>query len=461
MQNFWNSLLSALKGKEQNYTKGNINRSILLLSIPMMIEMFGEGLFAVIDAYYLGKVSTAAAATAGLVEVVATIIYSLGIGISIAATAIVARRIGEKRTEEAAQATAQIILLSVGSAIILGILGVYFAEDILRLMKAEEEVIAVGVPYAKILLGFNVVIILLFVLNGIFRGTGDAFIAMSSLWLANLINIGLDPVFIFGFGPIPAMGATGAAVATTIGRSVGVAFQLYILWKGSRQLRLYWRHFKLHLPTIKKVMNIASTGSLQFFIASASWIFLARLVADFGTDVYAGYFFAIRLILFALLPAWGMANAAATLVGQNLGAKQSERAASSVWRASIFNALFLFSVQIIFFFAARPLLELFTTSEAAIEAGVTTLRIICAGYLFFGIGMVLGQSFGGAGDTRTPTWVNFICFWLLEIPLAYFLVKTLNWGLEGVLWSIAFSETMLAIVLIFLFRKGKWKTVEV
>ncbi|MEM0995147.1 MAG: MATE family efflux transporter [Bacteroidota bacterium] len=461
MQQFWQTVLSAIKGKEQDYTQGSINRAIFLLSIPMMIEMFGEGLFAIIDAYFLGKVSNAAAATAGIVEVVATLIYSIGIGIGIAATALVARRIGENKPEAASKAAAQTILLSVGVAIILGIVGVVYAEDILRLMKAEEEVIAVGTNYTRILLGTNVVIILLFVLNGVFRGAGDAFMAMISLWVANLINIILDPLFIFGIGPFPEMGATGAAVATSIGRGLGVAFQLYILFDGKRVIRLSLKYFRLIPALLRKIVNVAATGSLQFFISSASWIFLARLVAAFGTDVYAGYFFAIRLVLFAILPAWGMANAAATLVGQNLGAKQADRAATSVWRAAFFNMGFLFLVQVFFFFSAESLIRIFTTSPAAIETGTLTLRIICAGYIFFGLGMVLGQAFGGAGDTRTPTIVNFVCFWLIEIPLAYFLSLQLDWGVRGVLWSIAISETVLAIIFVFLFRRGKWKTVEV
>ncbi|MEM9849605.1 MAG: MATE family efflux transporter [Bacteroidota bacterium] len=461
MQQFWQTVLSAIKGKEQDYTQGSINRAIFLLSIPMMIEMFGEGLFAIIDAYFLGKVSNAAAATAGIVEVVATLIYSIGIGIGIAATALVARRIGENKPEAASKAAAQTILLSVGVAIILGIVGVVYAEDILRLMKAEEEVIAVGTNYTRILLGTNVVIILLFVLNGVFRGAGDAFMAMISLWVANLINIILDPLFIFGIGPFPEMGATGAAVATSIGRGLGVAFQLYILFDGKRVIRLSLKYFRLIPALLRKIVNVAATGSLQFFISSASWIFLARLVAAFGTDVYAGYFFAIRLVLFAILPAWGMANATATLVGQNLGAKQADRAATSVWRAAFFNMGFLFLVQVFFFFSAESLIRIFTTSPAAIETGTLTLRIICAGYIFFGLGMVLGQAFGGAGDTRTPTIVNFVCFWLIEIPLAYFLSLQLDWGVRGVLWSIAISETVLAIIFVFLFRRGKWKTVEV
>jgi putative MATE family efflux protein len=461
MNNTWKSIVSALKGEEQDYTSGSINKAIFLLSIPMMIEMLGEGLFAIIDAFYLSKVSNAAATTAGIVEVVSTLIYSLAIGLSIAATAVISRRIGENEPEKAAEAAIQAIILSIGLGILIGVVGFLYAEQILRLMGAGEEVIAVGTNYARILFGTNVVIILLFMLNGIFRGAGDAMMAMFSLWVANLLNIILDPLLIFGIGPFPEMGTTGAAVATSIGRGVGVLFQLYILFRGNRVIKIVWQNIKIIPSSIIKLINIASTGFMQYFIASASWIFLSRLVAAFGTDVYAGYFYAIRIILFALLPAWGIANAAATLVGQNLGAKQPERAATSVWRAAYYNMLFLASIAILFFTCAQPIISLFTDVQPAIDSGVLSLRIICLGYIFYAYGMILSQAFGGAGDTRTPTLVNFICFWMLEIPLAYFLSESLEWKITGVLWAISISESLLAVILIFLFRQGKWKLKQV
>ncbi len=461
MNNTWKSIVSALKGEEQDYTSGSINKAIFLLSIPMMIEMLGEGLFAIIDAFYLSKVSNAAATTAGIVEVVSTLIYSLAIGLSIAATAVISRRIGENEPEKAAEAAIQAIILSIGLGILIGIVGFLYAEQILRLMGAGEEVIAVGTNYARILFGTNVVIILLFMLNGIFRGAGDAMMAMFSLWVANLLNIILDPLLIFGIGPFPEMGTTGAAVATSIGRGVGVLFQLHILFRGNRVIKIVWQNIKIIPSSIIKLINIASTGFMQYFIASASWIFLSRLVAAFGTDVYAGYFYAIRIILFALLPAWGIANAAATLVGQNLGAKQPERAATSVWRAAYYNMLFLASIAILFFTCAQPIISLFTDVQPAIDSGVLSLRIICLGYIFYAYGMILSQAFGGAGDTRTPTLVNFICFWMLEIPLAYFLSESLEWKITGVLWAISISESLLAVILIFLFRQGKWKLKQV
>ncbi len=461
MSNTWKSIVGALKGEEQDYTSGSINKAIFLLSIPMMIEMLGEGLFAIIDAFYLSKISNAAATTAGIVEVVSMLIYSLAVGLSIAVTAVISRRIGENETEKASEVAVQAILLSISLGILIGIIGFCYAEQILRLMGAGEDVIAVGTNYARILFGTNVVIILLFVLNGVFRGAGDAMMAMFSLWIANLLNIILDPLLIFGIGPFPEMGTTGAALATSIGRGIGVVFQLYILFRGSRIIKIIWRNIKIIPSSIIKIINIASTGFMQYFVASASWIFLSRLVAEFGTDVYAGYFYAIRIILFALLPAWGIANAAATLVGQNLGAKQAERAATSVWRAAHYNMLFLASVAIVFFTYAQPIIGLFTEIEPAINSGVLSLRIICLGYVFYAYGMILSQAFGGAGDTRTPTIVNLICFWLLEIPLAYFLSKLLHWEIIGVLWAIVISESLLAIILIFLFRQGKWKLKQV
>ncbi len=461
MSKLWLSVLDALKGKEHDYTSGSINQAIFLLSIPMMIEMLGEGLFAIIDAYFLSKVSNAAATTAGIVEVIATLIYSIAIGISIAATATISRRIGEQKPEEAAKAAVQALILSVMIGAALGVLGFVFAEDVLRLMKADEEVIQVGTNYARILFSTNVIIILLFVLNGIFRGAGDAFMAMISLWVANLLNIILDPLLIFGIGPFPELGATGAAVATSIGRGVGVTFQLYILFKGSRVIKIAWRHLQVIPAVFRRIINIASTGFAQYLIASASWIFLARLVAEFGTDVYAGYFYAIRIILFTFLPAWGVSNAVATLVGQNLGAKQPDRAATSVWRAAFYNMIFLLLVSITFSFFAENLISIFTTEPTALEAGILSIRIFCVGYIFFAYGMIIGQAFGGAGDTRTPTIVNLICFWAVEVPLAYFLAKSLGWNLAGVLWAIAISESLLAIIFVILFRRGKWKLIEV
>ncbi len=461
MQKIIDTFLTAIKGGEQNFTSGSINRAIVLLSIPMVIEMLGEGLFAIVDAFFVGRISNAAVTTVGLTETVATLIYSLAIGISIAATATVARRIGENKPDEAAKAAVQAILLGIGISVIVLFAGFFYAADILALMGADEEVLATGTTYTRILLSTNVVIMLLFILNGIFRGAGDASMAMVSLWVANGLNIVLDPLLIFGIGFFPELGLTGAAVATSIGRATGVAFQLFILFGGSRIIKITRQHLRVVPTMLKKLANIASTGAMQFLIASASWIFLARIMASFGTDVYAGYTFAIRIVIFTILPSWGISNAASTLVGQNLGAGQPERAEKSVWRAAFGNMVFLLLVSISFWIWAEPLIQIFTDDVKAIEAGVMSLRIFCVGYAFYAYGMVVSQAFGGAGDTRTPTVINFICFWLVEIPLAYLLARTLDWGPAGVIWAIAVSESLLAVLAIAIFRKGKWKLTEV
>jgi len=461
MNKILQTITEALNSEEKEFTKGSIKRAIVLLSIPMILEMIMESLFAVADVFFVSKVSVDAVATVGLTESVITLVYSVSIGMSMAATAMVARRVGEKKPEEAARAAAQSILIAVGLSLIMGIVGVIFAPDILKLMGASPEVVASGVTYTRLMLGSNIVIMLLFLLNGIFRGAGDAAIAMRSLWIANIINIILDPIFIFGLGPIPAFGLTGAAIATTIGRGIGVSYQLYILLGVSSIIKLKRQHFKADMPIIRRLSNVAATGAGQFIIASASWIFLMRIIALFGSSAVAGYTIAIRLIIFTILPAWGIANAAATLVGQNLGAKQPDRAEKSVWKAAFYNMVFLLSVSLIYLLFSTPIIHIFSSEPAVVEAGVMSLQIICLGYIFFAYGMVLSQAFNGAGDTRTPTVVNLICFWLTEIPLGYFLAVNLGWGLAGVCWSIAISEALLAVILIVYFRKGKWKTVEI
>ncbi|MCO6480912.1 MAG: MATE family efflux transporter [Phaeodactylibacter sp.] len=461
MSKILDTFAEALNGKEKKFTSGSINRAIVLLSIPMILEMVMESLFAVADVFFVSKVSTDAVATVGLTESVVTLVYAIAVGMSMAATAMVARRVGEENKEQAAVAAAQSMLIALGISIVLGIPGFLFAEDILRLMGGSEELIANGVGYTRILLGSNAVIMFLFLLNGIFRGAGDAAIAMRSLWLANGINIILDPLFIFGIGPFPEMGVQGAAMATFIGRGAGVLYQLYILFGKSSVIQLRREHFQANLPIIRKLGKVASTGAGQFLIGSASWIFLMRIIAHFGSEAVAGYTIAIRLIIFTLLPSWGLANAAATLVGQNLGAGHPERAEKSVWQSAFYNMLFLLSVSAIYFLFANPILGLFDSEPAVLEAGVLSLRIICAGYVFFAYGMVISQAFNGAGDTRTPTIINLFCFWMLEIPVAYFLAITMEWGLAGVCWAIAGSETVLAIISILVFRMGRWKTVEI
>ena len=353
------------------------------------------------------------------------------------------------------------MLLGLIVAFGIGMTGVLFAPDILRLMGAEESVIETGVNFTRILFGTNFVIIFLFILNGVFRGAGDASMAMRSLWIANLLNMILDPLFIFGYGPFPELGVTGAAVATSIGRGVGVAFQLYILFRGTGLLKIARRHFTIIPETFKSLTNIASTGAAQFVISSSSWIIIAPILAGFGTEVYAGFFAAIRVVIFAILPAWGLSNAAATLVGQNLGAGKPDRAERSVWRAALANMVFLSSIGLLLFLFADPIVRQFVAHPVSIETGVEALKILSLGYVAYGFGMVINQSFGGAGDTRTPTLINFLTFWMMEIPLAFVFAKYFDWGPSGVFYAIVIAETAMAVICIVLFRRGKWKQVSV
>jgi putative MATE family efflux protein len=451
----------AVKGEEKDYVTGSVNRAIILLSIPMILEMIMEALFAVVDVFFVSKVSVNAVATVGFTESVITLVYSIAIGLSMATTAMVSRRIGEGDPENAALAAVQSIIITLTFSLVISILGVVFAGEILALMGASAELIKDGIWYTRIIFGGNLVIMLLFLLNAIFRGAGDASIAMRALWIANLLNIFLDPCFIFGWGPFPELGVAGAAVATNIGRGIGVLFQLYVLLNGKVIVKIARRHFKLVWSIIKRLLNVSIGGMGQYIIASASWIFLMRIMAEFGEMAVAGYTISIRMIIFAILPAWGMANAAATLVGQNLGAKQPDRAETSVWRAAFFTMLFLLAVSVIYYLFATPMVRFFHTDLEVVKYGVASLKIICLGYVFFAYGMVISQAFNGAGDTRTPTLMNFICFWLLQIPLAYVMGITLKIGPNGVFWAVAISETILAIMGIVLFKRGKWKKVEI
>lgn len=461
MRRIFRILKEALTGEEKNYTSGSIDRAIILLSIPMVLEMAGESIFAVVDAFFVSKIGPDAVATVGITETMLTLVYSLAIGVSAAATAMIARRVGEGDPQAASRAAAQTILLGTSISILLGIFGWIYAPEILRFMGGSEELIENGVGFTRIMFGTNIAIVLLFLLNAIFRGAGDASIAMQSLWIANAINIVLDPCLIFGLGPFPEMGVEGAAVATSIGRGAGVVFQLFILLNGRSILKIMRSYWRPRLDIIWRLIKVSAGGTGQFIIASASWIFLMRIVANFGSEVVAGYTIAIRLLILTILPSWGMSNAAATLVGQNLGAGEPARAERSAWRTAFFNMIFLSLVSVTYFAFAPQLIGIFTDEKNVLDAGVQSLRIISLGYIFFAYGMVLGQAFNGAGDTRTPTLLNFICFWLLEIPLAYALAVSLNWGPEGVFWAVAISESTLAILLILVFRRGRWKLVEI
>ncbi len=446
----------SLNGEEQDYTQGSIPKAVFLLAIPMILELLFESLFAVVDMYFVSKLGQNAIATVGLTEAVITLVYSMAIGLSTAATAIVARRIGEKNPEDAAHAGAQSIIIALVITVILSIAGVVFAEDILSLMGASAEVVKEGAIFTRIMFGGSLAIILLFVINGIFRGAGDAAMAMKSLWIASIMNIILCPVLINLYG------LKGAAIATVIGRSSGVIYQCYHMIKGSGILKFHKINFRYDLPIIKSIIKIGWPATLQFIIASGSWIILARLVAETGgTSASAGYQIAIRNVVFFILPAWGLSNAAATLVGQNLGANQVERAQQSVMMTTKYNVAFMGLVMILFLFFSTPIIGIFTQDPAVIAYGAEALQIMGAGYIFYGIGMVMTQALNGAGDTRTPTIINFVGFWLFQIPLAYLLAKGLNMQSTGAFIAIPVAETAIALIAWYYFKKGKWKTVKV
>jgi putative MATE family efflux protein len=464
ISSFYAVLKQSLQGGEIDYTIGSIRRSVILLAIPMMLEMILESVFALVDLYFVGHLhnSSFAIQAVGLTESVLTVIYSLAIGISMAATAVVARRIGEKDPVAAAKAGMQAILIAVAINSVISLAGLVYATDILLLMGASPEAARYGTPFMQIMMGSSIFIMLLFLINGIFRGAGNAAIAMKSLWVANGANIILCPIFINGLGPIPAFGLTGAAIATTIGRGLGVVYQVYHLANGQHTLKVKLTHFIPDWLQIKALTQIATPAVLQFVIASCSWIFLAQLVATTGGDHgSAGYQTALRLLMFFMLPAWGLSNAASTLVGQNLGAQQLHRAEQAVLQTAKYNVLFMIMITIISLAGAREFVSFFTYDQQVQEVAVKAIRIMSLGYIFYGIGMVLINAFNGAGDTWTPTWVNLCGFWLFQIPLAYFLAKYLQMGPSGVFISIPVAETAISIAGIILFRKGKWKKVKV
>lgn len=457
-------LKQAFKGEDLDFTKGSMRRAVLLLAIPMMLEMAMESVFALVDLYFVGHLhnSSHAIQTVGLTESVLTVIYSLAIGMSMAATAVVARRVGEKNPEAAGKAGMQAIFVAVCINILISILGLIYATDILLLMGASMETAIQGTPFMRIMMGGSVIIVLLFLINGIFRGAGNAAIAMKSLWIANIANIILCPVLINGFGPIPAYGLTGAAMATTIGRSVGVCYQLYHLFNGKGVLKIKLAYLKPHWEQIKALLKIATPAIFQFVIASCSWIFLAQLVATTGGDHgSAGYQTALRLMMFFMLPAWGMSNAAATLVGQNLGAKQLLRAEQSVMKTAKYIVIYMVIVMLFTFASGRYFISFFTNDKLIQDVAVNALQIMSIGYICYGIGMVLISTFNGAGDTWTPTWVNLFGFWLFQIPLAYVLAKYFELGPIGVFIAIPVAEAGIAIAGYILFKKGKWKTIKV
>ncbi|MGZ3837662.1 MAG: MATE family efflux transporter [Flavisolibacter sp.] len=446
----------SLSGENYDYTRGSIRQAIMLLAVPMILELSLESVFAVVDMFFVGKLGENAIATVGLTESVVTIVYSIGIGLSTAATAMVARRVGEKNFGAAAHAGVQALILSLGATVLISLSGVFLAPHILRVMGADPEVVRQGASFTRIMFGGSLFIILLFLINGIFRGAGNAAMAMRSLWLASLSNIILCPLFIGFFG------LKGAAIATTLGRAIGVSYQCYHLVKGTGNLHIRRRDFRLDLPIIKNLLNIAWPATSQFLIGSGSWIVLAMLVAHSGgTTASAGYQVAIRNVVFFILPAWGLSNAAATLVGQNLGARQPARAEQSVLLTAKYNAIFMTGVMLLFVFFASPIIGVFTRDAAVHQVGTMALQIIGTGYTFYGIGMVMTQALNGAGDTRTPTLINLFGFWFLQIPLAFVLTHWTPMGTRGSFIAIPVAETAMAIAAYVFFKKGRWKTVVV
>ena len=453
----WSSIREAIRGSHQDYTTGNLNRAILLLAIPMVLEMVLESLFAVVDVFFVGRLGADAVATVGLTESLLSLIFAVAIGLSMSITAMVARRIGEKDPEDASIAGVQAVILGLTVSLAVGIPSFIFAPRLLQLMGASPDIVATGSGYARIALGGSGAILMLFLNNAIFRGAGDAAIAMRLLWISNIINLVLDPCLIFGLGPFPRLGVTGAALATLTGRSIGVLYQFYRLGRGTERLPSLARHLRVNLKVLWRLIRVSITGILQFAIAHTSWIGLVRIVSTFGAAALAGYTIAIRIVVFVILPSWGLSNAAATLVGQNLGAGKPDRAETSVWRTGFYNMLFLGGVGVILIMFAEPAVRLFTHDPEVIPLAASCLRILSYGNIGYAYGMVMLQAFNGAGDTITPTWVNLFGFWFLEIPLAYWLAIPMNLRSKGVFFSIVIAEGSIALAGILLFRRGRWK----
>ena len=457
----WTAIWEAIRGSHQDYTAGNLNRAILLLAIPMVLEMVLESLFAVVDVFWVGHLGADAVATIGLTESMLTLVFAVGLGLSMSTTAMVARRIGEKDHEGASIAAVQAITLGLVASLVMGLPCWFLASRLLNWMGASSEIVALGSGYTRIALGGSGVIVLLFLNNAIFRGAGDAAIAMRLLWVSNIINLILDPCLIFGWGPFPRLGVTGAAVATFTGRGIGVLYQFYRLMRGTERIRIFARHLRVNFTVLLRLVRVSITGILQFAIAHTSWIGLVRIVSTFGSAALAGYTIAVRVVVFAILPSWGLSNAAATLVGQNLGARQPERAERSVWRTGLYNMLFLGSIGVLFVIFAEPIVRLFAHDPEVVKLGATCLRIISYGNIGYAYGMVMLQAFNGAGDTLTPTIVNLFGFWLFEIPLAYWLAIKMGLQSNGVYFSIVIAEGAIALASVLLFRRGKWKGQEI
>jgi putative MATE family efflux protein len=450
-----------VQGSHRDYTTGDLNRAILLLAIPMVLEMVLESLFAIVDVFFVSRVGANAVATVGLTESLLSLVFAVGIGLSLSTTAMVARRIGEKDHEGAAVAAVQAITLGLIVSVLIGVPCLIFAPDLLRLMGASPEIVRIGTGYARIALGGSGVLLMLFLNNAIFRGAGDAAIAMRLLWVSNVINLALDPCLIFGLGPFPRLGVTGAVLATFTGRGIGVGYQFYRLLHGTERIRVLRQQIRVKWDVLWRLVRVSLTGILQFAIAHTSWIGLVRIVSVFGASALAGYTIAIRILIFVILPSWGLSNAAATLVGQNLGAGHPERAETSVWRTGVYNMLFLGGIGVFFVFFSLPVVRLFTRDPAVVPMAATCLRILSYGNIAYAYGMVMLQAFNGAGDTVTPTIINFFGFWLVEIPLAWWLAIPRKMQSSGVFFSIVVAEAAIAGAGVILFRRGRWKVKKI
>jgi putative MATE family efflux protein len=461
---FLSDLKEAIGGSERDFTQIPISKAILLLSIPMVLEMIMESVFALVDIFFVSRIGAEAVATVGITESLMTVVYAIGIGFSVGTTALVSRRIGEKRPEEASVAAVQAIFTGLLVSLLFSAVGIFYAKDLLRLMGASTGTVETGYMYPAIMLGGNAVIMLLFIINAVFRSSGDAAISMRVLVIANLLNIILDPLFIFGIGPFPEMGVKGAAVATTIGRGTAVLYQLYLLGKGKYRVKVRARQIVIKFHEMVKLVKLSLGAIGQYIIATSSWIFLVWVVTSLGEEVVAGYTIAIRIIMFVLLPSWGMANAAATLVGQNLGAQRPERAERSAWIVGIGNMVFLGLVSIVFIVIPGAFIGFFingTQEPVVMESGITFLRVVSFGFMVYAMGMVMVNSINGAGDTATPIWINFIAFWLLEIPLAFLFTHVLDLRINGICYSILIGESTLTLIAMAVFAKGRWKTKQV
>ena len=464
IREFFQDLREAIGGSERDFTQIPLSKAIILLSIPMVLEMIMESIFALVDIFFVARLGAEAVATVGITESLMTIIYTVGIGLSVGTTALVSRRIGEKRPEEASVAAVQAIFAGIIASLLFSAIGIFYAKDLLRLMGASESTIETGYMYPTIMLGGNVVIMLLFIINAVFRSSGDAAISMRVLWFANILNIILDPLLIFGVGPFPEMGIKGAAVATNIGRGIAVIYQLYLLGKGNHRVKIRAQQIVVRMSEVVKLVKLSLGAIGQYFIATSSWIFLVWVVTSLGEEVVAGYTIAIRLLMFVILPSWGMANAAATLVGQNLGAGKPERAERAAWVVGIANMIFLGLVSIIFIAIPDSFIGFFidgSEEPLVLSSGITCLRIVSFGFLVYAMGMVMINSINGAGDTATPVWINFIAFWLLEIPVAYVFTNVLDLHVNGVCYAILIGEAALTFIAMIIFRRGKWKLTQV